>query len=122
MYTTNSLSDSTFDITERFRLAVREKRLSDAHQLLEALAESDPKVAAQPIFSTMLALASDDAIGALQALQDGDATVDVLRAICLHALGDPTWQGIAESVIENSGDPVEQKAMCELLGREPDIE
>jgi predicted metal-dependent hydrolase len=107
VYTTNSLNDTTFYITERFRLAVREKRLSDAHELFEALAESNSGVAAQPVFPTMLALASYDAIGAPQALQDGDATVDVLRAICLHALDDPIWQGIVESVIENSGDPVE---------------
>lgn len=109
------------ELIAKFSLAVTEQRLDDAHKLLEELAEHDAKLAAQPTFSTMLMLAQDDAAGALQALQDGSAAVDGLRAICLRAIGDPTWQGIAESIIENSDDPAEREAMCSLLDREPDL-
>lgn len=114
-------NDFAVELTEKFGLALREQRPDDAHKILEQLAEYDAKIAAQPVFATALALARNDAIGALHALQDSGSAVDGLRAICLHVLEDPTWQGIAESVVENSKDPAAREAMSRLLGREPDL-
>jgi hypothetical protein len=114
-------ADIVDDLIAQFSLAVSGERLDDAHKLLEELAEHDAELAAQPTFSTMLSLAQNDAAGALRALQDGGIAVDGLRAICLRALGDPTWQGIAELIIENSDDPAEREAMCGLLDREPNL-
>jgi Bacterial type III secretion protein (HrpB1_HrpK) len=105
-------ADIVDDLIAQFSLAVSGERLDDAHKLLEELAEHDAELAAQP---------HNDAAGALRALQDGGVAVDGLRAICLRALGDPTWQGIAESIIENSDDRAEREAMCALLDREPNL-
>jgi Bacterial type III secretion protein (HrpB1_HrpK) len=121
MNTQAYLDDITVDLTGRFELAIREQRLDDAHRLLQELAEHDAEVAAQPVFSTALALAKGDAIGALQALQAGSTEVEGLRAICLYILEDPTWQGIAELIVENSDDPVARNAMLSLLGRESGV-
>ena len=117
----HSKEDIIDNLVSQFSFAVDEGCLDDADKLLQELAEHDAQYAAQPCFSTMLMVARGNATGALQALQDGGVAVDGLRAICLRALGDPTWQGLAESIIENSDDSAELEAMCSLLGREPDL-
>lgn len=121
MDTQHASNYTTAMLSEHFAAALRDQRLGDAQKILEELAEHDAETAAQPVFATALALARNDAIGALQALQDRGAAVDGLRAVCLHVLEDPTWQGIAESIVENSEDPVAREAMCRLLGREPGL-
>jgi Bacterial type III secretion protein (HrpB1_HrpK) len=100
------------------RLNLRKQRSNDAHQQLENLAKRDAKDSIRTIFPTTLALARNDATRALQAIQEGGPTVDVLRAICLYVLGDPSWQRLAESIVESGEDPVAREAMCRLLGRE----
>lgn len=105
----------------RSKLAHREQRLSDVHQQLDGPARRDTKDSTRTIFPTTLALARNDAVGALQAIQEGGPTVDALRAICLHVLGDPSWQKLAESILQSAGDPAAREAMSHLLGREPDL-
>jgi type III secretion protein HrpB1 len=106
------------DLIDDFGLAIREERLDDAQRLLGELAAIDADVAARPFYSTMLSLARGDAVGALRALQDGGEEVDELRAICLRAMGDPTWEGLAESVAQTCNDPSTRAAMLSLLERE----
>jgi len=113
------LTEATVGLIEQFRLAVREERLDEAQCLLDELGASDPEVAARPVYATMLALAHDDALGALQALQGTGEEHDDLRAICLRALGDPCWEGLATSLAEESGEMRVRAAMCHLLDRTP---
>jgi hypothetical protein len=84
------------------RLNLRKQRSNDAHQQLENLAKRDAKDSIRTIFPTTLALARNDATRALQAIQEGD----------------PSWQRLAESIVESGEDPVAREAMCRLLGRE----
>jgi type III secretion protein HrpB1 len=111
-------ADSLADLVDRFGIAIREERPDDAQQALAELAELDAGVASRPVYTTMLAIARGDAVGALRALQTGGEAVDELRAICLRAIGDPTWEGLAESIARESDDPSTRAAMYSLLGRE----
>lgn len=38
-----------------------------------------------------------------------------LKAVCLHMMGDPTWEGLAAQVEETSASDVERGAMQSLL-------
>lgn len=111
-------ADSLADLVDRFGIAIREERPDDAQQALAELAELDAGVASRPVYTTMLAIARGDAVGALRALQTGGEAVDELRAICLRAIGDPTWEGLAELIARESDDPSTRAAMYSLLGRE----
>lgn len=97
------------------------RQLNDARQQLEDPAKRDANVSTCKISSQALASARNDAIGALQAIQEGSPSVDVLRAICLHVLGDSSWQKLAESILESAGNPAAREAMGHLLGRKPDL-
>jgi type III secretion protein HrpB1 len=113
----NDLPEATVDLIDGFRLAIREDRVDEAEVLLDELRRHDPVEGARPLYATMVALGRDDARGALQALYGADDAPE-LRAVCLRVLGDPTWEGLAGSLADESEDRQVRAAMRNLLGRD----
>jgi hypothetical protein len=120
METSEAFTETTADLIERFRLAIREERTDEAATLLDDLRRQDPVAASRPVYSTMLAIARDDPLGALQALGDVDDAPE-LRAVCLRLLDDPNWEGLAESLARDSEDSGIRAAMRHLLGRDAEL-
>jgi type III secretion protein HrpB1 len=112
------LNEPTNELIDQFSLAVLKGNFYVAGQLLDELAQCEPETAALPVCSTMLALAQGRAQEALQNLTCSGSAPNELRAICLQAIGDPTWEGLARSLVETSDSPFVRNAMRALLGQE----
>jgi type III secretion protein HrpB1 len=77
-----------------------------------------PARSAELPIPVVIALRSDRAIDALQLLNDAaPESFPKLRALCLHALADPTWHAHASSLRDDS-DPALRGAMRKLLGED----
>ncbi|WP_175865932.1 HrpB1 family type III secretion system apparatus protein [Burkholderia cepacia] len=93
-------------------------RLDDAEVLLERLCSAHPAARSLLIFPVAIAIRRgrpQDALHLVNGLHE-DERPD-LKALCLHALGDPLWHGYAVEH-QDSLDPDIRKAMRGLLGIE----
>jgi len=99
--------------------AIRENRIDEAESLLNQLCAVYPVPGDLAIFGVVIAIQrgrTREALWALEALP-GDAYPE-LKALCLHVLGEPTWEGRARELEDDgSADPVVRRAMRQLLGR-----
>ncbi len=97
--------------------AIREGRLDDADRLLAQLHVLDPATKEQLTFPAIIAIQRGQVLDVLQHINGlPEDRCPELKALCLNILGDPTWQGHAEALVDHH-DPFVRKAMRELLGR-----
>jgi len=99
--------------------AIRGDRIDEAEALLNQLGAVYPAPDDLAVFGVVIAIQRGQAREALWALESlpGDAHPE-LKALCLHVLGEPTWEGRARELEDDeSVDPVVRRAMRQLLGR-----
>ena len=110
---TGSPSD---DLRAQLRDAFAERRTDDVGRLIEELAILDPGSVNDPLPRVFWLVQGGRVREALQFLNDigGEDAWPELRAVCLRNLGDPSWQGLAQALLEN-GTPVVRQAMAQLL-------
>ncbi|WP_233836516.1 HrpB1 family type III secretion system apparatus protein [Paraburkholderia sp. ZP32-5] len=95
---------------------IRQDRLDDAETLWERLCNVHPEAGKLLIFPVSIAIRRgrvQDAWQIVNGLHDDDSPG--LKALCLHALGDPLWHGYAVAD-QDHPDPRIRKAMRGLLG------
>jgi len=93
-------------------------RLGDAEVMLERLCSAHPAAKSLLIFPVAIAIRQgrpQDALHLVNGLRE-DERPD-LKALCLHALGDPLWHSYAVEH-QDSPDPDIRKVMRGLLGIE----
>jgi len=99
--------------------AIRENRIDEAESLLNQLCAVYPAPGDFTVFGVVIAIQRGrprEALWALEALP-GDAYPE-LKALCLHVLDEPTWEGRAREIEDSdSADPVVRRAMRQLLDR-----
>lgn len=97
--------------------AIESNRLDEADTLLAQLQEANPAAREVLVFPTVIAIRRGHALDALQHINSlPDGRCDELKALCLYALGDPTWHRYAEEKADDP-DPFVREAMRHLLGR-----
>ena len=97
--------------------AIESNRFDEARTLLDELYEINPAAREVLVFPTIIAIGSGQALDALRHLNSlPEGRCDELKALCLYALGDPTWHRYAEEKADDP-DPLVREAMLRLLGR-----
>jgi len=97
--------------------AIEGDRLDEARTLLDELYEINPAAREVLVFPTIIAICSGQALDALRHINSlPEGRCDELKALCLYALGDPTWHRYAEEKA-NDPNPMIREAMLQLLGR-----
>lgn len=97
--------------------AIESERLDEADALLAQLCEANPAAREVLVFPTVIAIRRGNALEALRHINSfPDGRCDELKALCLYALGDPTWHRYAEEKADDP-DPFVRDAMRQLLGR-----
>jgi len=107
------------DALQSIRDAILDDDLGGADRSIEALARNgdldldDPQVRA---LRALILIRRDEALEALQLLNHrGDDESPELRVLCLYALADPYWVGLARELVESSADETVRWAMRQLL-------
>jgi type III secretion protein HrpB1 len=96
--------------------AIRDGRLDEAEQMLEALRPQVPQPQAFLVFPVIIAIQRGQVLEALQHLNAHDEDdVAELKALCLQLLGDARWHALATQALE-SPDPHVRRAMQALCG------
>jgi hypothetical protein len=100
--------------------AIRTGQLDAAEALLDQLKAVDPHADFLTVFTVIILIQRRRARDALWMLDElGEERFAELRALCLHMLGDPTWEGIAHRVVDShDAEPVARLAMRQLLDLE----
>jgi type III secretion protein HrpB1 len=96
--------------------SIWENRLDEAEAFLERLCEVRPAARSLMIFPVAIAIRrgrSEDAWQLVNGLREDESPG--VKALCLHALGDPLWHSHALEH-QDSPDPFIRKAMRGLLG------
>lgn len=97
--------------------AIESDRLDEADGLYAQLCEVNPAAQDALVFPTVIAIRRGQTLDALHRLNSfPEGRYHELKALCLYALGDPTWNRYAEEKVEDS-DPFVRQAMQQLLGR-----
>lgn len=95
--------------------AIEGDRLDEADGLLAQLYEVNPAAREVLVFPTMIAIKRGRTLDALRHINSlPDGRCDELKALCLYALGDPTWHHYAEEKADDP-DPFIREAMRQLL-------
>lgn len=97
--------------------AIQGDRVDEAEALLAQLCEVNPAACNVHVFPTVIAIRRGRALDALHRINDLPEGEGVeLKALCLYALGDPTWHRYAQEKADDP-DPFVREAMRHLLGR-----
>lgn len=97
--------------------AINADRLDEADTLFAKLCDVNPAARDVLIFPTLIAIRRGHALDALHRINGlPEGTGTELKALCLYALGDPTWHRYAEEKADDP-DPYVREAMRHLLGR-----
>jgi type III secretion protein HrpB1 len=97
--------------------AIENDRLDEARTLLAQLYEINPAAREVLVFPTLIAIRSGQALDALRHINSlPEGRCDELKALCLYAIGDPTWHRYAEEKADDP-NPLVREAMLQLLGR-----
>lgn len=100
--------------------AIRQGRLDDAEARLEELHALDPATEDLLVFPIMIAIQRGRVRDALRHLYTlDDDRCPELKALCLHLVGDPLWEGEARALVDNSPHAYVRRAMQQLLGQVP---
>ena len=98
--------------------ALAQAETDDAERLYSQLCEIEPRATDLKIYPTLIAIQRGQVLDVYRELKDsGEEHYPELQALCLHCLGDPTWEGLAQQAEANSEDPHVRQAMRQLLGR-----
>ena len=98
--------------------SIMQDRFDEAESLLERLCAAHPDARSLLIFPVAIALRRgrpQDALHLVNGLHENERPD--LKALCLHALGDPLWHGYALEH-QDSDDPDIRKTMRGLLAIE----
>jgi type III secretion protein HrpB1 len=102
--------------------ALRDGRLDEAEAMLDQISVVYPTPDDLVVFAVLIAIQRGqcrEALCHLEALP-GDAHPE-LKAFCLYLLGEPCWEGMAQT-LEDSPDQSVRLAMKALLGRSLEAE
>lgn len=102
--------------------ALREGRLDEAQAMLDQISAVYPAPDDLVVFAVLVAIQRGqcrEALCHLEALP-GDPHPE-LKAFCLYLLGEPCWEGMAQT-LEDSPDQSVRLAMKALLGRSLEAE
>jgi len=102
--------------------ALHEGRLDEAQAMLDQIAAVYPTPEDLVVFAVLIAIQRGQCREALCHLESlpGDPHPE-LKAFCLYLLGEPCWEGMAQT-LEDSPDQSVRLAMKALLGRSLDAE
>jgi len=102
--------------------AVREGRLDEAQAMLDQISAVYPTPEDLVVFAVLIAIQRGQCREALCHLESlpGDPHPE-LKAFCLYLLGEPCWEGMAQT-LEDSPDQSVRLAMKALLGRSLEAE
>lgn len=96
---------------------LRHDRLDEADALYQQMCETHPAAQDMLVFPVLIAIQRGRALDALQHINSlPSQRCPELRALCLQMLGDPSWHGEANALLD-SPDPAVRKAMRQLLGQ-----
>jgi len=106
-------------MTEAMFDAIGDDRLDEAEIWLERLRELNQVSEDHPdilAFSSIIAIQRGQAVDALRHINSlpDDHAPDV-KVMCLFFTGDPTWEGSAAELAEQSPDPSVRAAMSQML-------
>ncbi len=100
--------------------AIRQGRLDDAEARLEEMHAMDPATEDLLVFPIMIAIQRGRVRDALRHLYTlDDDRCPELKALCLHLVGDPLWEGEARALVDSSPHAYVRRAMRQLLGQLP---
>jgi len=118
------LSESPAALAQRMTQALEENRTDEAEIILNEIAEFmnlPPDDEDTQAFRIMLTIQRGRPMDALVALNNlGDQRLPELRALCLQRIGDPLWEGVANSVLQDTSNEQVRLAMRQLLGQDVD--
>ena len=97
--------------------AISEDRLDDAERLLEQLHVLEPDSKNDLTFPVFIAIKRGQVLDMLRHINDlPDDHCPELKILCLKTLGDATWEGQAEALLEQEDHPFVRNVTRELLG------
>jgi hypothetical protein len=108
------VADTAADMVE----AIRDGRLDEAEVLLAALRPYAADPGRFLLFPIVIAIQRGQVIEALRTLDGWEPRhAAPLQALCLHLIGDPTWEGKAREVLDSDDAlPHVRRAMRQLCG------
>lgn len=104
--TNSELVEIKAELTEKMMKAVAESRLDEAEHQLENLREMSSLSPDHPdvlTFRVLIDIQRGQAVDALCHLNSLPADhCPELKVVCMYAIGDPLWQGLAHELADNS--------------------